>query len=131
MISIKTHNVLDYVFGLVIALCPYLFNFSMIDVARNLFQFVGIGILVYSLMTNYRYSMLKVLSVRANLGLDTVAGGVLLIGPWIFGYRDLLTGGQASVHVLAGLVMLGLVAFTERGRIRAEEKPEKEFPRAA
>lgn len=131
MISLKTHNVLDYVFGVVLALCPYLFNFTTLDVARNLFQTVGIGLLVYSLMTNYRYSIIKLISVRAHLALDVVAGALLMIAPWLFGYRLSLSGFQTSVHVIAGLAVLGLVAFTERGRIKAEEKPEKEFPRAA
>ncbi|NDD92140.1 hypothetical protein EBZ37_08655 [bacterium] len=131
MISLKTHNVLDYVFGVVLALCPYLFNFSTIDVARNLFQFVGIGLIVYSLLTNYRYSMIKLIPVRAHMALDVISGGLLLIAPWLFGYRLSLSGFQTSVHMISGLVVLGLVAFTERGKVRVEEKPEKQFPRAA
>ncbi len=139
MMSLKTHNVLDYVFGAVLALCPYFFDFTAIDLARNVFQTAGVGLIVYSLLTNYRYSVVKWIPVRLHMGLDIVVGGLLLVAPWFFGYRNVLTTLQTSVHVIGGLAVWGLVAFTRRGSEAitgkvskpSEEKKEKEFPRAA
>ena len=75
MISLKTHNILDYLLGVVVAFTPYFFDFAGITVARNVFQTAGVALIVYSLLTNYRYSLFKMIPVRVHLLLDVVNRG--------------------------------------------------------
>ena len=134
MISLKTHNVLDYLLGVVVAFTPYFFDFAGITVARNVFQTAGVALIVYSLLTNYCYSLFKMIPVRVHLLLDVVNGGALLLAPWLFGYRALLTNFQFGVHVAAALVLLGFVAFTDRrgiAKVAGRGEREKDYPRAA
>ena len=131
MISLKTHNVLDYLIGVVLAFCPYFFNFATIDIARNVFQTAGVGLIVYSLLTNYRYSIIKAIPVRVHMVLDVINGAVVLLAPWLFGYRASITNFQMGVHVALGLIVFALVAFTNRRVITATGEKEREYPRAA
>jgi hypothetical protein len=131
MISLKTHNVLDYIFGVVLAFCPYYFNFATIDVARTVFQTAGVGLIVYSLLTNYRYSIIKAIPVRAHMVLDVINGALVLLAPWIFGYRGSLTDFQTGVHVVLGLAVFALVGFTNRRIVSAAGETKREYPRAA
>lgn len=131
MLSLKTHNILDYVFGVVFILCPAIFGFSDVDAARNVFVVLGAGLIGYSLLTDYRYSIAKLIPLGAHMMLDLILGFAFMLAPTVLGYRPLLTDGQFALHFVAGLGSIGLVVFTRpRGRmirgvteeIRREEK---------
>ena len=114
MIPLKVHNVLDYVIGAVLILTPYLFGFSDVDAGRNVFGVLGVALIVYSLFTNYRYSIARVIPLGVHMAMDVASGTVVMLAPTIFGYRGLLTGGQYAVHFILGLGAVALVAFTDR-----------------
>lgn len=112
MISLKVHNILDYVIGAILVITPWLFRFADIPVARNFFLFAGIALIAYSMVTNYYYSVARVLPLGVHMTLDAALGVLTILAPVLFGYRDLLTGGQYAVHVVLGLGAIGLVAVT-------------------
>lgn len=112
IIPLNVHNVLDYVIGGALALSPSLFGFSAVPAARNLFLVLGLGLIGYSLLTRYRYSIAKIIPIGVHMALDVGAGVVLMLGPWVFGYSNLITGGQTLVHFVFGLGAIGLVALT-------------------
>ena len=112
MVSVKVHNVLDYVIGAVLVSCPYIFGFSGIDAGRNLFLALGVGLVFYSLATNYPYSIFKWIPLGAHMTLDVVAGVMLILGSYLFGYRDLLTDSQIASHYVLGAGAILLVALT-------------------
>lgn len=114
MISLRTHNVLDYVGAVALIASPYLFGFADIPAARTLFLVLGFGLAIYSAMTKYYYSVLKIIPVGLHMAFDVSAGIITLLGPWLFGYRNLLTGGQLALHFVLGLGVLALVTFTDR-----------------
>jgi hypothetical protein len=118
MIPLKVHNVLDYVIGVALALSPYVFGFSDVTAARNVFLVLGIGLIAYSSITNYYYSVAKIIPLGVHMVLDALAGIVLILSPALFGYRDLITDGQFALHFVMGIGTLGLVALT---RTRTEE----------
>jgi hypothetical protein len=115
MVSLRVHNVLDYVIGAILIACPFLFGFSDIDAARRLFLTLGFGLIGYSLLTNYTYSLLKLIPVAVHMVFDVLAGMTLILGSYLFGYRDLLTGGQTALHYLLGLGAILLVSVTRTG----------------
>lgn len=134
MIPLKTHNVIDYVVGALLALSPFIFGFSDVTMARNTFLVVGLGLIAYSSITNYHYSLAKVIPLGVHMVMDAVLGIVLILAPALFGYRELITDGQFALHFVFGVGALGLVAFTrtrtesaktpiERAEIRHHEVP--------
>jgi hypothetical protein len=112
MIPLRVHNILDYVIGVALLAAPGIFGFSDIDAARNVFTFLGAALIGYSLFTRYRYSIAKVIPVGVHMTMDVISGLIVMIAPWLFGYSDLLTGGQTAVHFIFGLGAIALVTFT-------------------
>ena len=70
---------------------------------------LGIGLIAYSLFTDYELGVWKVAPMAVHNIIDVVAGAVLVASPWIFGFAD----ESANVwvpHVVVGLaaIFLGL-----------------------
>jgi hypothetical protein len=114
MLSLRTHSLLDYLAAAVLVLCPVLFGFSTLVPARNVFYFLGIGLAIYSMLTNYNYSIAKWIPVGLHMTLDVMLGLMIMIGPSIFNYREGLTSVQNIVHYIAGISAIALVLFTDR-----------------
>ena len=135
MISLKTHNILDYVIGIVLILSPSIFGFSSVMAARNALVLYGLALIAYSLFTNYYYSVAKIISVRTHMALDATLGVVLLVSPWLIGYSTQLSGGQLTLHFFLGLGAIALATFTDRSMVKMEvlprERSEDETHKAA
>ena len=77
---------------------------------------LGMGLIAYSLFTNYELGVWKVAPMAVHNLIDIAAGGLLAASPWIFGFAD----GTANVwvpHLVVGLaaVFLGLTTKQEGG----------------
>lgn len=107
-IPTKTHGVIDYVVGIVLIVAPFLFGFADVPAARNSAWIVGIGSLIYSLLTNYELGLIKALPVRLHLGLDIIAGIFLAASPWLLDYADEIFWP----HLLVGLAEVGIACMT-------------------
>lgn len=88
MIPSKTHAVLDYLVGILLITAPWLLGFADDTAATAIPVILGALTLVYSLCTDYKYGLAKMLPYKVHLALDCVAGGLLLISPWLFGFSD-------------------------------------------
>lgn len=117
MIPLKTHNILDYVGAFVLIASPYVFNFSDVPTARNVFETLGFVLAIYSMLTRYPYSIAKIIPLRAHMLLDVITGFVLMIAPYAFSYRAAITNGQTALHFVLGLGLWGLVALTRSGAV--------------
>ena len=126
MISLKTHNILDYVIGIVLILSPSVFGFSGVMAARNAFVIYGLAIIGYSLFTDYYYSFAKLISIRNHMALDASLGVILLISPWLIGYSTAVTSGQLVLHFVLGLGAIALATFTDRSMMQVEVLPKEE-----
>lgn len=128
MIPLRIHNIIDYVIAAVLVLTPYVLGFSSVDAARNVFGILGVSLAVYSLITDYRYSIAKIVPLGVHMAMDVITGVVLMLAPSIFGYSSQITGTQFGAHFVLGLGAVALVALTypKSGRVtRARtEKPE-------
>lgn len=113
MISLRTHNILDYAVGLVLIFIPGVMGFFGLTTAQNIFIYGGVALILYSAVTNYQYAAFRWITVGAHMLLDALLGLTLMVAPSLFGYRDLLTNGQAAAHYVLGLVVILLVALTE------------------
>ena len=133
MISLKAHNIIDYVIAAALVLVPYLFGFSNINAARNVLGVLGVSLAVYSLMTDYQYSVAKIVPLGVHMVLDVALGIIVMLAPSVFGYSSDLTGGQFGLHFVLGLGAIGLVAFTypKSGRITQTKSVKPELRRVA
>ena len=113
MVSLKVHNILDYVIALVLVLSPFIFGFSDITAAKNIFLVLGFGLATYSLITKYYYCIARIIPVGVHMIFDSAAGVTLLAAPYLFDYRENLTELQFGVHVAMGVGAIGLVSLTK------------------
>lgn len=122
MASLRAHNILDYLLGAIFILAPWIFGMTEITTARYLFVLSGSAILLYSLLTNYYYSLIRKVPLGVHMTLDSIIGVIMILSPALFGYRDLLNDAQYAIHMLLGIVTLSLVALT-RPRTEAAKTP--------
>jgi hypothetical protein len=123
-ISTRLHGMLDYPLGVLLVAAPYLLGFE--PGARSAVPItVGILVLLASLMTNYELGLFPLVPMRFHLGFDVVAGAVLALSPWLFGFA-----GQGWVpHLVLGLVLVGAglcTATVPRERAAAEIETAEE-----
>src|SRR5438552_13748277 len=87
-IPTKFHAPLDYIVGAALIAAPWIFQFSEHTAATVVPIVLGIGLIAYSLFTNYELGAWKVFPMAMHNVIDVVAGAVLAAWPWIFGFAD-------------------------------------------
>lgn len=109
------HGILDYLGAIGLIASPFIFGFSGVGgIAVALPIVLGIGLLTYSLLTNYERGIpgLRFIPMRAHLVFDFVASAFLAVAPFIFGYSALGLNVWLP-QVLAGAGVIGLVLVTQ------------------
>jgi hypothetical protein len=114
-IPTKFHAPLDYIVGAALIASPWIFQFSEHTAATVVPIVLGIGLIAYSLITDYELGVWKVAPMAVHNLIDIVAGAFLALSPFLFGFAD----ESANVwlpHVVVGLaaVFLGLTTV-QRG----------------
>jgi hypothetical protein len=104
-IPTKFHAPLDYIVGVALIAAPWIFQFSNVTAATVVSVVLGIGLIAYSLFTNYELGVWKVAPMAVHNLFDIVAGAFLAASPWIFGFAD------ESANVWVPLVLVGLAAI--------------------
>jgi SPW repeat len=115
-IPTKFHAPLDYIVGAALIAAPWIFQFSEHTVASVVPIVLGIGLIGYSLFTNYELGVWKVAPMAVHNLIDVLAGTLLAASPWIFGFADESANVWAP-HVVVGLaaIFLGLTTVQRGG----------------
>ena len=114
MIPTRTHGVLDLVTAGTLLAAPNLFRLQDVPRAASMLRLAGGGAVVYSMMTDYEFGVVKVLPMSAHLALDAASGALLASSPWLFGFAD--NGPRYwAPHALVGAFEI-LAALTSRTR---------------
>jgi hypothetical protein len=124
-IPTKFHAPLDYIVGVALIAAPWIFQFSEHTAATVVPIVLGIGLIAYSLFTDYELGVWKVAPMAVHNVIDIVAGTLLLLSPWLFGFADESTNVWAP-HVIVGVaaIFLGLTTKQSGGyRYRGAETP--------
>lgn len=120
----KIHGILDYLVGIALLLAPYIFGFSdnANQAAILIPQILGVGLIVYSLFTNYEYGAVKVLSMTYHLIVDFIAATLLALSPFLFGFSDEAPNVWLP-HVVVGVtvILVVLVSQTTPGKSAAHK----------
>jgi uncharacterized membrane protein HdeD (DUF308 family) len=113
-IPTKFHAPLDYIVGAALIASPWIFQFSEHTAATIVPIVLGIGLIAYSLFTNYELGVWKVAPMAVHNLIDIAAGTVLALSPWIFGFADESANVWAP-HLIAGLaaIFLGLTTIQQ------------------
>jgi hypothetical protein len=104
-ISTRLHAPLDYIVGVALIAAPWIFQFSEVAAATAISIVLGIGLIAYSLVTDYELGVWKVAPMAVHNLFDIAAGALLAAAPWIFGFAD------ESANVWVPFVVVGLAAI--------------------
>ena len=123
-IPTKFHAPLDYIVGVALIAAPWIFQFSEHTAATVIPIVLGIGLIAYSLITDYELGVWKVAPMAVHNLIDVVAGAFLALSPFLFGFSE----ESANVwlpHVVVGLaaVFLGLTTVQRGYSYRRTEHP--------
>lgn len=101
---------MDYLMGVLLIASPWLFDFARDGAETWVPVILGAGAIIYSLMTDYEYSLTRRLSMSTHLTLDLVSGIFLAASPWIFGFNEYVY----MPHLVLGLLEVGAALTTQR-----------------
>lgn len=108
MLSTRIHGILDYAMAAFLIIFPWPAGFSKFTWAPWVMLVLGVGILIYSLLTRYEAGYLGLLSFKSHLWLDALAGVILATSPWLLRFAH----HTFVVHVASGLFILLAVVLT-------------------
>src|SRR6185437_6734258 len=100
----RFHAPLDYIVGVVLIAAPWIFQFSEHTAPTAVSIVLGIGLIAYSLFTDYELGVWKVAQMAVHNLIDIAAGLLLAASPWIFGFAD------ETANVWVPFVVIGLAA---------------------
>ena len=103
-IPTKFHAPLDYIVGVVLIAAPWIFQFSDHTAPTVVSIVLGIGLIAYSLFTDYELGVWKVAPMAVHNLIDIVAGALLAASPWLFGFAD------DGTNVWLPFVVIGVAA---------------------
>ena len=109
IISTRTHGILDYLMGALLIAAPWLFDFHRGGAETWIPVILGAGVIIYSLFTDYEYSVSRTISMRSHLNLDLISGIFLAASPWIFGFNEYVY----LPHLIFGIAEIGASLMTE------------------
>jgi hypothetical protein len=104
-IPTKFHAPLDSIVGGALIAMPWIFRFSDVTAATVVSVVLGVGLIAYSLVTDYELGVWKVAPMAVHNLIDVVAGAVLALSPWLFGFAD------EGANTWLPLVVVGLAAI--------------------
>lgn len=121
-IPTKMHAPLDYIVGVALIAAPWIFQFSEHTAPTVISIVLGIGLIAYSLLTDYELGVWRVFPMSVHNLYDIGAGAVLAASPWIFGFAD--EGANVwAPFVVVGLAAIGLGLTTKQGARGYRKQP--------
>ena len=106
IIPTRIHGILDYVVAIILLLVPWLLNFDGQNAATYVLVTLGLTTILYSLITDYEWGPVKVLSMPTHLMLDMASGVILATSPWIFSFSDYIYMPHLLLGILEVIVSL-------------------------
>ena len=109
-LSSKLHGLGDYAAAIVLIIGPFVLGIgeqSMIAHWASIFG--GVGLILYSLLTDYTFSAVKAIPFKTHLVLDSIAGVAFVALPFVLG----LDGIARIYFIVMGAGVLLVVAVTQ------------------
>lgn len=109
-IPTRIHGMMDYAMGILLIVAPWLFGFARGGAETWIPVLLGVGALLYSMMTNYELGMARVISMPTHLMLDAGSGLLLAVSPWLFGFASWVW----APHLVLGLIEVSAALTTQK-----------------
>lgn len=123
-IPTRVHGAMDYLMGLVLIAVPWVLGFAEGGAETWIPVGLGIGAIVYSMLTDYELGAVPMIGMKAHLGLDIAAGVLLLASPWLFGFSDRIF----IPHVVLGAVEVAAALMTQTTPSRIRHTTHQHAP---
>lgn len=120
----SVHGVLDYLVGIALIAAPWLFGFAYVGgIAVYLPIILGIGLILYSFVTNYELGIpgIKFIPMAYHLVFDFVAAALLAASPFLFGFASKPLNVWLP-HLVVGITVI-LVVLVSQTHPRMMVKP--------
>jgi hypothetical protein len=101
---------MDYLIGVLLIAAPWLFNFDRGGAETWVPVILGVGVILYSLFTDYELGAMRRIPMPTHLMLDLGGGVLLALSPWLFGFSDYVW----QPHLIVGLLEIGTSLMTRR-----------------
>ena len=89
-IPTKVHGALDYIVAIALIFAPMIFGFQSVGGAAVIIPIIlGIGLILYSLFTNYEWGLIRVLGMPYHLMVDVAASLVLIASPFLWFHQPI------------------------------------------
>ena len=109
-IETKIHGYIDYLMGLFLIISPWILGFANGGAVQWVPVILGVGTIVYSLVTDYELGLLKMIPMKGHLMIDLFAGILLAASPWIFGFANEVY----LPHLILGILEIGASLTTKQ-----------------
>jgi hypothetical protein len=128
-IPLNTHAMLEPLMAVLIIVAPWLFGFSDTNDAKAICIIVGAVMLIAGSMTQWRYSLAKVIPLRMHFMTDLLLAAVLILTPFIFGFSD--EGGATRFMIIVGALEAMTALSTNWDPAQADQRTRAGRGRAA
>src|SRR3954471_11022077 len=118
-VPLNVHAGLEPLIAIIIAAAPWIFGFSDADDAKIVCIAVGAAMLIAGSMTDWRFSIARVIPLRVHMMTDLALGAVLILAPFVLGFSD--NGGATRFMVIAGALEILTALSTRWDPVEAEE----------
>lgn len=127
-ISPNVHRILDYGVAALLISTPLLASFAnRSPAAAGISIGSGIGLVIYSLLTDYSADLRRAISFRLHLVLDSIAATALIAAPFAVGF----SGFPQAFFIGVGVAVLAAVAFSQTADLETPSLRDGEEPAAA
>lgn len=111
-ISPKLHGVFDYIAAINLIAFPFILDLGAYSPMALWFSVgAGIGLFIYSLLTDYAFSVSGAVPFKLHLLLDVIAGAAFIAAIFVFDFQGLAAG----YYAVMGAGVFALVAVTNTG----------------
>jgi len=110
----NVHTALDFIVGIVLILLPNIFGFSDVGGAAVwLPRVIGIASIFMGLFTDgYGFAIYKLIPLQIHLWIDFLAGVLLALSPWLWGFHDQKKGAWVPTLII-GLALIIVSQVTQ------------------
>lgn len=107
-ITPNQHGVLDFIVAAVLIVAPFLLGLGgSSSLAVWLSVATGVAVIMLSLLTDYRYGLLRIIPFKGHLLADALVGLAFVIIPFLAGFE----GRDAIFYWVIGVGVLAVVAL--------------------
>ncbi|WP_262693100.1 SPW repeat domain-containing protein [Kordiimonas aquimaris] len=118
-LSIKAHSFIDYATALALIIAPFLIVPIGTPLIAVWFSVVaGVGLIAYSVITDYAASIRRSIPFKVHLVIDFIAGIAFIAAPFVFGFE----GITQAYYLIMGVAVILVVLVTQNND---DQQPEE------